>query len=74
MRFLDRQDGICAGIEVTVVETYGSDGMYLLKEESVLEVALSPGVGRNMLVVVIVESNELEYVSLIKWTDPNHYE
>lgn len=39
---LDRLDGICGGIERVVVEMRRLDGMYLLKEKSMLEVALSP--------------------------------
>ena len=38
----DKLDGICGGIEGTVVEMRRLNGMYLLKEESMLEVALSP--------------------------------
>ena len=39
--FLVEIDGIWEGMEGTVGETCGLDGMYLLKEESKMEVALS---------------------------------
>ena len=41
----------------------------LMKEEGVLEVAVSHRSSGNTLVVVIIESNELEYESLSQCTD-----
>lgn len=40
--FLDELDSIYRGVEGSVVDTHGLDGMYPLKEESMLEVALGP--------------------------------
>ena len=37
---LDKLDGICGGMEVTVAETRGMDGMYPLKGASVLGVTV----------------------------------
>ena len=42
MSCLEELDSIYGGVEGTVVETHGLDGMYPLKEESMLEVALGP--------------------------------
>ena len=39
---LNRLDGICGGIGRTVVEMRRLDGIYLSKEESMLEVVLRP--------------------------------
>ena len=63
---LEELDSIYGGVEGSVAETYGLDGMYPLKEESMLEVALGPRSRWNMLVVVMMESNELKYESRIQ--------
>ncbi len=42
VNFLDEIDGIFGGKEATAVEMHGLDGMCLLKEEIVPEVAVSP--------------------------------
>lgn len=39
---LDELDGICGGVEVTVVETHGLDGIHLLKEQGMPEMTVSP--------------------------------
>ena len=39
---LEELDSIYRGVEGSAVETHGLDGMYPLKEESMLEVALGP--------------------------------
>ena len=71
---LDELDGICGGIEVTVVETHWWDGIYPLEDGRAREVAISPRNLWNVLVVVIMESNELEYESLIRWTNMKPWE
>ena len=62
---VDERNGICGGMEVTVVETHGLDCINLPKEENVLEVAVGPRSRWGMLVVGMMDSNEWKYESLI---------
>ena len=72
---LDELDRICGGIAVTVVETHGLDDIHLLNEaRGFPEVAVSDRSSGNTLVAVIMESNELEYESLVHRTNMTSWE